>query len=191
MSEEARWYFAYGSNMQAATLRGRRQIEPLDVRIGRLTGYRLCFDIPVGSGARGVANLVADVDAHVWGVAYLLTAEQHDHLDRTEGVPAGVYRRIGVPIVTTAGELAVETYISELRDSSRLPSFRYLSLLREGAREHALPADWQSVLEVWTLAWDEREGARNPVALRDIERPAPGRPPAPGAPESMRPRRDS
>jgi hypothetical protein len=66
---EDRWYFAYGSNMQAATLRGRRGIEPLDVRIGRLAGYRLCFDIPIGGGSRGVANLAIDAGAEVWGVA--------------------------------------------------------------------------------------------------------------------------
>lgn len=161
----ARWYFAYGSNMQAATLRGRRGIEPLDVRIGRLAGYRLCFDIPVGAGARGVANLAIEAGAHVWGVAYLLTDEQHERLDRTEGVAAGVYRRLRVDLATSTGSLAVETYISELRDPSRLPSFRYLGLLREGARENALPAEWLSVLEAWTLAWDERDGAHNPPGL--------------------------
>lgn len=165
MGEQDRWYFAYGSNMQAATLRGRRLIEPLDVRIGRLPGYRLCFDIPVGSGARGVANLAIDDTASVWGVAYLLTPEQHDHLDRTEGVPAGVYRRIVADIVTDAGSLAVETLMSDRRDSSRLPSWRYLNLLREGAREHSLPGDWQAVLKAWTLAWDERDGAHNPPGL--------------------------
>jgi cation transport regulator ChaC len=163
--QDARWYFAYGSNMQAATLRGRRGIEPLDVRVGRLPGYRLCFDIPIGAGARGVANLAIDVEAHVWGVAYLLTGDQHERLDRTEGVPAGVYRRLPVHVATPAGSLAAETYISERRDPSRLPSFRYLGLLREGAREHALPADWLSVLEAWTLAWDERDGAHNPAGL--------------------------
>lgn len=107
-----RWYFAYGSNMQGATLRGRRRIEPLDVRIGRLAGFELCFDIPVGPGMRGVANLRLAEAAHVWGVAYLLTEDQHEHLDRTEGVPNGLYRRIPVDLHTDAGVLAAETYIS-------------------------------------------------------------------------------
>ena len=62
-NDEARWYFAYGSNMQAATLRGRRLIEPLDVRVGKLPGYRLCFDIPIGSGLRGVANIAIAEEA--------------------------------------------------------------------------------------------------------------------------------
>ena len=155
------WYFAYGSNMQAATLRGRRGIEPLEVRVGRLPGYRLCFDIPVGSGVRGVARLAGEADADVRGVLYLLTADQHAHLDRTEGVPSGLYRRTRVHIEADDETVAAETYISDLCDPSRLPSFRYRSILVEGAREHGLPAHWLAILENWGLAWDEREGAIN------------------------------
>jgi hypothetical protein len=151
--------------MQAATLRGRRRIEPVAVRTARLHGFELCFDIPVGPGARGVANLRTAEGAHVWGVAYLLTQEQHEHLDRTEGVPNGLYRRISVELFTDEGVLVAETLISESRDAARLPSHRYLELLREGAREHSLPDAWLAVLEAWKLAWDEREGAFNPEGL--------------------------
>ena len=63
-----RWYFAYGSNMQAATLRGRRGIEPLDVRIGRLAGYRLCFDLPIGGGSRGVFAFSGQLASGAFGV---------------------------------------------------------------------------------------------------------------------------
>ena len=62
MDGDNHWYFAYGSNMQAATLRGRRRIEPLDARVGYLHGYRLCFDIPIGAAGRGVANLSVSAD---------------------------------------------------------------------------------------------------------------------------------
>jgi cation transport regulator ChaC len=165
MDGESDWYFAYGSNMQAATLRGRRGIEPLEVRVGRLHGYRLCFDIPVGPGSRGVANLSVDAGAEVWGVLYLLTADQHSHLDRTEGVPNGLYRRIRVDVLTGDEVVTAETYISELRDPARLPSHRYRGLLLDGAREHALPSNWVSTLESWSLAWDERDGAANPPGL--------------------------
>jgi len=48
------WYFAYGSNMQAATFRGRRGIEPLRALAARLPGWRLVLDkpplVPVGEG---------------------------------------------------------------------------------------------------------------------------------------------
>lgn len=165
MPDDAHWYFAYGSNMQAATFRERRRIEPARARIGVLRGYGLCFDIPVGSGRRGVANLRVAGDASVWGVLYLLTPDQHAHLDRTEGVPNGLYRRIQVEIDAGREIMTAQTLISELRDPSRLPSHRYLSLLLDGAREHGLPQDWLRALQDWTLAWDEREGAFNPPGL--------------------------
>lgn len=52
-----------------------------------------------------------------------------------------------------------------MRDVARLPSHRYLELLRDGAREHSLPGTWRAVLDAWKLAWDEREGAFNPEGL--------------------------
>src|SRR6185369_13748258 len=123
------------------------------------------FDIPIGDGRRGVANLSVSSGAMVWGVLYLLKPEQHEHLDRTEGVPNGLYRRLRIE-VECAGELLVaETLISERRDPSRLPSFRYRELILDGAREHGLPEDWVRTLEAWRLAWDERDGAFNPPDL--------------------------
>jgi hypothetical protein len=67
------WYFAYGSNMQSATLRGRRGIEPREFRVGRLAGYSLRFDIPVGPGERGVANLAVDPAAEIWACSTFST----------------------------------------------------------------------------------------------------------------------
>src|SRR5262249_34573040 len=57
------WYFAYGSNLCRATFIERRRMSPLEIRRARLDGYRLTFDLPVGPGERGVANLVADPSA--------------------------------------------------------------------------------------------------------------------------------
>jgi len=165
MPDDAHWYFAYGSNMQSATFRGRRRLEPAEARSGLLRGYGLCFDIPIGSGKRGVANLCVAADASLWGVLYLLTAKQHAHLDRTEGVPNGLYRRVQVEVEVSGEIVVAETLISERRDAARLPSFRYRALLLDGAREHGLPEDWVRTLEGWTLAWDERDGAFNPPDL--------------------------
>ena len=38
----------------------------------------------------------------------------------------------------------------------RKPSARYLGLLIDGARAHALPAEYVAFLEGHELAWDER-----------------------------------
>jgi len=155
------WYFAYGSNMNRAIFLERRGMHPLATRRGCLEGYRLCFNIPIGPGERAVANLVPDVAARTWGVLYLLTAEEFDRLDRTELVHLGVYERLGVT-VADGGEdrVAAFTYRSAVNSEGRKPSPRYRGLLVEGARQHALSAEYIGYLESFELAHDERDGKR-------------------------------
>jgi hypothetical protein len=154
-------------------------MRPLATRIGRLDGQRLCFDLPIGKGERGVANLIADSASHVWGALYLLTPEQCAQLDRTEGVPAGVYDRLAVSVLADSspapswppgeaplGEItapvAAFTYRSRRGTHGRKPSARYLGLLLTGAREHDLPSAWIAFLESFVLAVDEREAVVAP-----------------------------
>ncbi len=151
------WYFAYGSNLDPATFGGRRGMRPLATRLGRLEGYRLCFDIPIGPGERGVANVAPQPGALVCGVLYALAAEDAVILDRTEGVHLGVYRRAPVEVVADGDErVAAFTYRSERSVPGRKPSARYMKLLLEGAHHHGLPADYRRFLESIELAWDER-----------------------------------
>lgn len=60
---ETLWYFAYGSNMHRAIFCERRGMCPLVTRRAWLENHRLCFDLPVGPGERGVANLEAAAGA--------------------------------------------------------------------------------------------------------------------------------
>jgi len=152
------WYFAYGSNMQRATFIERRRMQPRDVRRAYVDDHRLCFDLPIGPGERGVANLVVEPGARTWGVAYHLSAAACDFLDRTEGVDRGFYRRIAIAAVTDEGErLAAFAYQGARRDARRKPSARYLGLLVAGAREWALPAEYLAWLASFPLAADERD----------------------------------
>jgi cation transport regulator ChaC len=155
------WYFAYGSNLDPGTFLGRRGIRPHSVCCARLDGYRLVFDLPVGPGERGVANLRPASGAGVHGVAYEISAEQADFLDRTEGVHRRYYRRQDVNLVGAGGE-AIEafTYVSNRGVAGRKPSRRYLGLLLRGARHHGLPDDWVGYLRSLELARDEREPQR-------------------------------
>lgn len=151
------WYFAYGSNLDPDTFLGRRRMRPRDVRVGVVAGWQLTFDLAVGPGERGVANLAPAEDAAVTGVAYQISAAQSRHLDRTEGVPRA-YRRADVRVGTAAGEdLRAFTYVSERRDPARRPSRRYLGLLLKGARHHQLPPAWVEQLRGYGLAVDERD----------------------------------
>ncbi len=159
------WYFGYGSNMCDATFCGRRGMRPLAARAGRLDGYRLCFNLPVGPGERGVANIEPEPGATIYGVLYLLTRAELDRLDRTEGVHVGAYRRVPVEVVADDGAgLTAITYRSSRTTTGRKPSARYLQLLLDGAREHGLPREYVRFLEGLELAWDERLGAREPAA---------------------------
>ncbi len=157
-SDDGCWYFAYGSNMQRATFVERCGMRPRDARRAYLDDHRLCFDLPIGPGERGVANLVAEPGARTWGVAYHLTASACEFLDRTEGVHRGLYRRIAIEVVAEPGErVAAFAYQGERRDTLRKPSARYLGLLLMGARELALPPEYLAWLESFPLAIDERE----------------------------------
>jgi cation transport regulator ChaC len=154
------WYFAYGSNMCRATFVERRGIRPLAAERAFLDGYRLSFDLPVGPGERGVANLVAEAGARTWGVAYRLSADVCDFLDRTEGVHRGFYRRLPVDVVAGDGRrLAAFAYQGDARSAERKPSARYLGILLDGAREIGLPAEYVAWLEAFPLAVDERQAA--------------------------------
>src|SRR5262245_7630055 len=160
MSTRPLWYFAYGSNLCRAIFVDRRGLQPLEIRRARLEGHRLTFDLPVGPGERGVANLVADPAAATWGVCYLLDAAACDHLDRTEGVHRGYYRRLEVSVVTDdGGSLQAFAYQGIASVAGRKPSQRYLGLLLDGAREHGLPEEWIRYLEGLELAVDERLGS--------------------------------
>ena len=152
------WYFAYGSNLDARTFVGRRRMQPRETRIGVLADFELRFDLLIGPGERGVANVVPCKGNEVWGVLYLLTHQEAERLDRTEGVPHGAYQRLVVEIQDAAGTLVnAFTYHSERGRAGRKPSRRYLGLLISGALQHGLPARYIQHLQGFPLAIDERE----------------------------------
>jgi cation transport regulator ChaC len=152
------WYFAYGSNLHRSIFIERRKMDPLATRWGWLNGYGLHFNIPIGPGERGVANIEPEAAARTCGALYLLSTEQFEYLDRIEGVNFGIYRRLAVEVLTEAGErIAAFAYQSAVTTSGRKPSLRYMGLLREGARQHGLPSVWMEFLESFELAVDERE----------------------------------
>jgi cation transport regulator ChaC len=152
------WYFAYGSNLDPGVFEGRRRMHPTDACPARLDGWRLVFDLPVGPGERAVANVRPDVLADVHGVAYRITRNEARHLDRTEGVHRGYYKRIAIELIAAEGDsLDAFTYASPHGQPGRKPSARYMGLILRGARHHGLPADYLAWLETLDLAADERE----------------------------------
>src|SRR5262249_33950533 len=90
------------------------------------------------------------------GVLYRITSDDAEKLDRTEGVPRGIYKRVPV-VITSEGAEPIEafTYESEFHSAGRKPSARYLGLLLDGARAAGLPSEYVAWLEGFALAYDE------------------------------------
>jgi cation transport regulator ChaC len=158
------WYFAYGSNMQAATLRGRRGIEWTRALPARVGGWRFVCDKPPllpGMG-ESFANLVPEEGAAVCGVLFELAAADFAHVELTEGVLIGNYRRVEVVAETLDGRETVTaaTLVTDARDPRLAPSERYRALLVDGAREHGLPAEWIAFLEALPARPETAEAAR-------------------------------
>ena len=142
------WYFAYGSNMQTATFRGRRGIEPRQAVAVRAPGWRLVLDKPpLLSMGHSFANVVPDEHGVAYGVAYEISADDLAHVEFSEGVSLGNYLRAELDVETLAGAaLRAVTLTSSKRGDGIRPSTRYMSLLIEGAIEHGLPEDWIAML---------------------------------------------
>ncbi|MBM4242648.1 MAG: gamma-glutamylcyclotransferase [Deltaproteobacteria bacterium] len=137
------WYFAYGSNLQSGTLRGRRGVEVRRAVPMRAPGWRLVFDKPRLFGGGSVANIVPDDQSHVVGVAFEISKDDHAHVELTEGVAIGHYARVELAIepigVTDGAPRAALSLSSNARDAALRPSTRYMGLVIDGAVEHGLP----------------------------------------------------
>jgi cation transport regulator ChaC len=151
------WYLGYGSNMNRSIFEGRRGMRPLQALPALLKNYQLRFNLAIGPGERGVANLESEADASTWGVLYLITTDQAEHLDRTEGVHRGTYQRLQVSVTLEGGEpIRAFTYQSDRISQGRKPSPRYMGFLIEGAIQHRLPRGYVDYLQNFGLAVDER-----------------------------------
>ena len=134
-------YFAYGSNMASRRMRERVPGARAAGR-ARLDGWRLVADKP-GRDGSAKANVARAAGASVWGVLWQLEAAGLAALDRFEGG----YARVAVTVEAGAGALAATTYASPLRDAAPGLAPAYKAWILEGAREHALPAEWLAALE--------------------------------------------
>lgn len=158
-------YFAYGSNMDPGTFSGRRGIAWTEAVVARAPGWRLAVDKPslLGNG-EGMATILQDDADEVWGVLYEISAEDLEHIEFTEGVLIGHYRRVEIDVecVAQAERVRAVTLASEERVEGLRPTFRYLNLLLAGAEAHGLPSGWIARLR----AIEGREESPEAASLR-------------------------
>ena len=141
-------YFAYGSNLKLERMRDRvPSARPAGA--ARLPGYRIVCD-KLGADGSGKANLRVDAGSCVWGVVYCLDPAHWPDLDACE--PG--YDRREVEVWCDGQALVAHTYTSLHTTEDPVPFAGYKRLVLEGAREHALPADWLRVLEAWPARAD-------------------------------------
>lgn len=145
-----RWYFAYGSNMDADRLFEKR-LKPEGVsrgqRVGgRLDGWRLTFDkkvtrsgAPTGAGA---GTIVVAPGKAVYGTLNALPPKGFEVLDVHEGVAGGHYERRTVPVTRNDTGETVEaiTYVALKVDTGLRPTRAYLAHLLAG--HDLLPVDY-------------------------------------------------
>ena len=143
------WYFAYGANMHDSAFRVRRGMQPLEYRSGHIKGYRLRFNLEGRPRDKAApANLHPDPEAEVWGVLYRITRRDLIRLDSTEGVPGRGYRHLQIEAGDCNGRvIPAVTYMAPGKEADGKPSLRYITLLREGARAHALPETYIRFLD--------------------------------------------
>jgi cation transport regulator ChaC len=145
------WYFAYGSNMDAARLFDERLAPrgvPRGERIaGRLDGWKLAFDKPsrlLKGGA--AANIVVAGDGVVHGTLNALPDAGFEVLDLYEGVAAGHYERRTIRVVRsdTGEQVEAIVYVALIQGEGLKPPRAYLDCLLAG--RDLLPADYWAQL---------------------------------------------
>jgi cation transport regulator ChaC len=140
-------YFAYGSNMHAARMRGRT---PSAIVMGtaRLPRHAVRCN-KRGRDGTGKANICPDPDAHTYGVVYRLDASELALLDEAEGGYARVAKQV---ICETIGKVSAHTYVAEVLTDNPVPAGWYKQHMIEGAIEHSLPQPYIA----WLMALPER-----------------------------------
>jgi gamma-glutamylcyclotransferase (GGCT)/AIG2-like uncharacterized protein YtfP len=141
-------FFAYGADMNRATLRARCGGGEM-VSAAFLSGSRMAFFGHDPIWDSGMETLVAG-DAGVWGVLYRLSASAWEKLDAFKGATldgAGNYFHYPVEVETSGGgSCLVRTYKKSAQGTPHGPSSEYLALLLKGAAENGLPLAYQDFL---------------------------------------------
>ena len=134
MSQRARWYFAYGSNMDQAQMRER--VGEFRICIPAiLRNYHLVFNAVSKKNTKaGFANIEEQHGSVVEGMLYLLSEEQLKRLDKFEGHP-DKYCRIPVCPEINEGMIEYAAVYKACSDKTAVglqPTREYLAHLLAG-----------------------------------------------------------
>lgn len=149
MKKTARYYFAYGSNMDLGQMK-RRCSKPKVLGVARLPGYRVEFYgySSLWDGAQ--ETVIPDLQSEVWGVLYELQAYDCESLDvaqdaRMNGTGAYFHYPVGV-IDMQQGTINALIYKKDVLQEAKFPSTEYLEFIFQGAKEQGLPVEYIKLL---------------------------------------------
>jgi hypothetical protein len=137
----ARYYFAYGSNMNQGVFTGRRGIRPEFIAPAKITGWQLVMEHPGVPFVEPVfASIKEHKDAEVHGVLYKITEPDFKRLCNSEGA---AYRLVLLDNIESEGRMFRGcTFVSDKFCTGRKPSRRYMQKLIQGAKENNLPKSY-------------------------------------------------
>lgn len=145
-----KWRFGYGSNLGLKTLREKKNLNPKRYLVGTIRGWELYF-------MRGLNEYVEPAWAAIrphegggdWGElhgsAFLIPNEEADGLDGQEGgynVHPVTFTSYDGEVVENVGLYVPKKPYVKGESKEGIPSYRYLKLLRDGAREGGLARHW-------------------------------------------------
>ena len=133
--------FAFGSNMCSGRFRAYGVSPEGPGHAAVLRGYQLLFNKKSTRDSSGKANVEAHADSDVWGVIYSVPDADIEKLDKGEG---GYGRKL-LPLHRVDNSVSnawVYVALKPSSDPALHPYTWYVRFLIEGAREHALPADY-------------------------------------------------
>ncbi len=146
-------YFAYGSNLDPRQMRARCPTSTF-VHRAVLRAHALAFTRWSPRRGCGVADVVPDPDAHVWGSVYALDEADVARLDACEvyvpGRAANGYERVSARVFVdgeAASPVDVMTYrVCERSPVPLTPSASYMEHLVSGAQHWGLPPGYVDAL---------------------------------------------
>jgi hypothetical protein len=132
---------------------------------------------PLITMGQSFANLIEDLSGEALGVLYEVGQDDLAHIDLSEGVQFGNYRRVEVDAEALGASRQIvraHTLVSDRRDASLKPSRRYMACLVAGALEHGLPAEYVEWLRAVPACEESEEAVKlRPFLDRAIRRAKP------------------